>query len=145
MQTNIIEKRKVKPIENRPVTVVCVVDDLGEKDDRLLKMREFCKINHVQFTMRVFDSIKYSEDCNNIHRLPAFHIKIKRNYQRTFYPNTRPYQHVLECIEIYEQRKDAYKNLMPKFYAWLTNCFKKTPTPKKVENLPRISIPKNWS
>lgn len=134
MQSNIIEKQKSKPIENRPITVICVVDDLAEKDDRLTKMREFCKTHRIQFTMRVFDSIKYSEDCNNIRRLPAFHVKIKRNYQRTFYPNTRPYQHVLECITIYEQQKET---CMPKFYTWLMNYFKK--------HQKKQDLPKDWA
>ena len=143
MQSNIIEKRKPQYIENRPITVICVVDDLGEKDERLSKMREFCKGHRIQFKMRVFDSIKYSEDCNNINRLPAFHVKIKRNYQRTFYPNTRPYQHVLECIEIYEQRKDKFKNILPKIYQWLKSCFIKSKT-EKAKDLPKKKIPIEW-
>lgn len=139
MQSNIIEKHKPRPVENKPITVVCVVDDLADKDDRLTKMREFCKTNHIQFTMRVFDSIKYSEDCNNIRRLPAFHVKIKRNYIRTFYPNTRPYQHVLECIEIYEKRKDS---CLPKLYMWFNSYFRQ---PKREKVVPKIKIPSEWS
>ena len=130
MQSNIIEKRKPQPIILRPITVICVLDDLGYKDDRLIKMREFCRENRINYMTRIFDSQKYSEDRHNISRLPAFHIKIKKNWQRTFYPNTRPYQHVQECIEIYEKRLNK-KTLLCKFYIWLKSCFTKGKTEQK--------------
>lgn len=110
MQSNIIERRKQEVIVNKPVTVICVVDDLAEKNDIILNMRKFCKENRVNFHIRLFNSTKYSDDRHNIYRLPAFHVTIKKNYLRTFYPNTRPYQHVLECIDIYDKQSAPRKN-----------------------------------
>ena len=123
MQNNIIERRKEVVIANRPVTVTCVVDDLAEKDERILNMRKFCKEQRVNFQMRVFDSIKYSDDRDNIYRLPAFHITIKGTYNRTFYPNTRPYQHVLECIEIFNKRNISLKGKLSAFFRGLKGVF----------------------
>jgi hypothetical protein len=123
MQNNIIERRKEAIIVNRPVTVTCVVDDLAEKDKRILDMRKFCKEQRVNFQMRTFDSTKYSDDRDNIYRLPAFHITIKGNYNRTFYPNTRPYQHVLECIEIYNKRNISRKSKLIAFFNGLKGLF----------------------
>jgi hypothetical protein len=134
MQSNIIERRKEPNVVNRSIIVTCVVDDLAEKDKRILDMRKFCKEQRVNFQMRTFDSTKYSDDRDNIYRLPAFHITIKGNYNRTFYPNTRPYQHVLECIDIYNKRNISRKSKILEFFTGLKGLFARIfSKPTKIE------------
>ena len=53
------------------------------------------------FITREYDSRKFSNDRDVIQRLPAFHVHINKAYNRTFYPNTRPLDHINECIELY--------------------------------------------
>jgi hypothetical protein len=92
--------------ETMPVHIKCIVDDLGDKHAFIPIMRDYCnKEKSIMFSTREYNSSKYSEDRDIIVRLPAFHAYINGQYMRTFYPNTRPYQHVEECISEYVKRK----------------------------------------
>jgi hypothetical protein len=105
---NPVIKGGIKPPKKEimPVHIKCIVDDLGDKDDFIPLMRDYCnKEKSIIFSTREYNSSKYSEDRDVIARLPAFHAYINGQYMRTFYPNTRPYQHVEECIAEYVRRK----------------------------------------
>jgi len=101
------EERKKK--KEYPVKVCCVMDELSDVNKDILKIKAHASNSGATFVTRVYDSRKYSDDCYQITRLPAFHIYINGSYDRTFYPNTRPLQHINECIEICIQRDTKKK------------------------------------
>ena len=91
-----------------PVKICCVVDDLSESSrDTLIKdIKAHAIESGVMFTTRVYDSRNFSNDRNVIIRLPAFHVYIHNSYNRTFYANTRPLDHINECIGLYLKTED---------------------------------------
>jgi hypothetical protein len=93
-----------------PIHVTCVLDEYSDFNDSVLhQIRDHCKVNSVLFTTRIYDSDKYSCDRDFIERLPALHVYIKQGYIKTWYPNTRPLQHVDEVIETYMSRLEGVK------------------------------------
>jgi len=111
-----------------PVKVCCVVWNLTDaNNDAQIKMiKDHAHKSNAHFITRMYDSSKYSDDRYEIKHLPAFHIYIKSSYNRTFYPNTRPLQHIDECIEAYilhvEQKKERRRRwsmLYNSFVSWL--------------------------
>ena len=121
---NPVIKGGIKPQKKEilPVHVKCIVDDLGDKDAFIPIMRDYCnKEKSILFSTREYNSSKYSEDRDIIVRLPAFHVYSNGQYMRTFYPNTRPYQHVEECIAEYVRRKTLVETRRRRpwfFVAW---------------------------
>lgn len=91
-----------------PVKVYCVVDDLSEssRDTLVRDIKTHVIDSGALFTTRVYDSKRFSNDRNVIIRLPAFHVYINNSYNRTFYANTRPLDHINECIAIYLKTED---------------------------------------
>ena len=65
------------------IHIVYVTKDYMRYDDEIL---EFCAERGIRFTFREFDSIKYSDDRDNIKSLPAMHLYIKKLYRDTLYP-----------------------------------------------------------
>jgi len=113
-------KKISEPIKY-PVKVYCIVDDLSEASrNTLLRDIKSHAINSgAIFTTREYDSSKFSNDRDVIQRLPAFHIHINKVYNRTFYPNTRPLDHINECIKIHltqEENKEIRKERWRKWY-----------------------------
>ena len=91
-----------------PVHITCVLDEYSDFNDVILhEIRNHCIKKSVLFTTRIYDSSKYSCDRDFIERLPALHIYIKRGYIKTYYPNTRPLQHVDDAVELYLKGVDA--------------------------------------
>ena len=109
-----IKPKKEK--EYLDVKIYCIVDELSDANDDIIKyVRDYCLRNNVIFETRRFNSHKYSNDRNFIRSLPAFHLYINTNYNRTFYPNTRPIQHIQEGIQLYI---DKIENKKKKREAW---------------------------
>ena len=118
MIENIIQ-RKQTDINNKAVHICCVVDDYNDANMNpiIQRIKQHVIESGASFSTRIFNSIKKSDDRNNIRRLPAFHAYIERNYIETFYPNTRPIQHVDEAVERYKvlmnkryQRKEWFRS-----------------------------------
>ena len=111
-----------------PIHVTCILDEHSDYNDPILhQIRDHCIKCSVLFTSRIYDSYKYSCDRDFIERLPAFHIYIKRAYIKTYYPNTRPLQHVNETIELYQNQLDATrirKHTWVKWYISVKKWFK---------------------
>jgi hypothetical protein len=104
-----------------PVKVYCIVDDISDasRDPLLKQIREHALSVGAVFTTRLYDSTKYTNDRHLITRLPAFHVHIRSIYDRTFYPNTRPLDHINECIRSYlkeEEEKVKRKKKWIKLY-----------------------------
>lgn len=113
---------------NYPIIVKCVVDDLSEINLEILKIKMYIHSLNLTFIMREFNSVKYSDDRNNIKRLPAFHIYEKACYKNTFYLNTRPYQIIQDTLENYKERvaiKEAKKQAWRKFFSNIIVSLKK--------------------
>jgi len=110
---------------NYPVRIICVVSELSDAGLPLIQaIREYARDSGVIFQTRLYNSLKYSDDRNNITRLPAFHAYIKKAYTKTFFPNTRPIQHINESIEMYLKYKEAKakrKEFISRVYRHFTN------------------------
>lgn len=108
-----------------PIHVTCILDEHSDYNDPVLhKIRDHCNKNSVLFTSRIYDSYKYSCDRDFIERLPAFHIYIKRTYIKTYYPNTRPLQHIDETIELYKKQIEAIYTRNHTWRKWIISIKK---------------------
>ena len=127
IQTN--TKNKISKKINYPIKVYCIVDDLSNAS-RITIIRDI-KTHTLNsgaiFITREYDSRKFSNDRDVIERLPAFHIYINNIYDRTFYSNTRPLDHINESITIHLnneekklKRKEKWKKLYTSFKEWLS-------------------------
>ena len=121
-------KTKYKEPIKYPVKVYCIVDDLSEasRNTQLRDIKNHAISSGAIFLTREYDSRKFSNDRDVIQRLPAFHVYINKSYNRTFYPNTRPLDHINECINIYlkqeetrEHRKGRWGKWYKSFKNWL--------------------------
>lgn len=113
-----------------PIKVYCIVNDLSEasRNSLLREIKTYAINSGVMFITREYDSRKFSNDRDIIERLPAFHVYINRAYNRTFYPNTRPLDHINECVnthlnneEIKVKRKERWSKMYESFKAWMRN------------------------
>jgi len=100
------EQRKIAASKKKlqyPVKIYCIVDDLSDasRDTIVKQIRDHALQSNVIFSTRLYDSQKYSNDRDVITRLPAFHVYIHKGYNRTFYSNTRPLDHINECVALY--------------------------------------------
>ena len=126
-----IEKKKEEKLY-RSIKVVAVVDDLSTFHASLQGIKEFCLEQRIMYTTRVYNSSKIWEDCDIILRLPAIHVYINKGYNRTFYPNTRPFQHIEECIDLHDariirnkQRRRFWSSLYSNMGRYLQTMFRK--------------------
>jgi len=121
MQNPIQRPKRTRPTPY-PIIVKCIVDDLADYNNKTIhKIRDFAITENVLFETRIYNSYRYSEDRFEIRELPAFHIYTNGIYQRTFYMNTRPLQHIQECIAGYKdyverkrQQRDFWTNIIPR-------------------------------
>jgi hypothetical protein len=108
----LVHKSTIKVTEKvrYPIRIYCIVRDLSDTRDELIQeIREHTQNSGAMFMTRIYDSKKFSEDCNFIERLPAFHVYRNYSYIKTFYPNTRPLQHINESIDAYIQKLETKK------------------------------------
>lgn len=84
--------------------VCCVIDDNENFIDPVFNVIEtHCNDMGIEYDIRAFLSWKNTDDCNNITRLPAFHIYTDGFYQTTFYAN----DDVIALIESYFEKMKA--------------------------------------
>jgi hypothetical protein len=123
-------KRLESTVIKYPIKVYCIVDDLSEagRDPIIRNVKSYVINSGAMFITREYDSRKFSNDRDVIQRLPAFHVHINKAYNRTFYPNTRPLDHINECIELYIKneeakikRKGRWRKLYESFKKWVNN------------------------
>lgn len=108
-----------------PISICCVMDNLYYTDSRISDIRSYAHSLGASFTLREYDSFKFSADRKHVERLPAFHIYIDSHRDRTIYLDSElmPEQHLDECAYIYLKRKEQ-KNLS--FLAWFRGLFSKS-------------------
>jgi len=125
-----------------PVNICCVVNDYADANTckTIAGIKAYTLESGAMYTTRMYDSRKISEDRYEIQRLPAFHIYIKNRYIKTFYPNTRPLQHIDESIERYIKREEEkviytarWSNLYSKFVNWLKHLTHRNTRMEKYE------------
>ena len=112
--------QKPAPLQSRlPVRVICVVKSIDEPlSAPVQEIKKFCLDLNLFFETREFDSWKFTHDRDNIERLPAFHIYRRTIYERTFYPDTRPYQHIAEIKAIYVKGLEKKAAKVGKWNFW---------------------------
>jgi hypothetical protein len=74
-------------------------------------VEHFCKAHNIVYMTRQYDTREYSEDCEHIQRLPAFHIYEIQNYVylSTFYPTDSPLEYIKQQLDAYKARETAKK------------------------------------
>lgn len=120
------EKPPKPPPTLLPIQVECVVSSLDTQTDPILaEVRSFCQEKRAQFQMRVYDSYRSRYDRDQIERLPAFHIFVNQRYEKTFYPNGRPFQVIYQVIEAYNEAVQRRLQKKQRFRTMLTNLKQK--------------------
>lgn len=122
-----------------PVKIVCVVDEYSDTDNVIIeKIREHALKSGAVYQTRLFDSLRISDDRNNVRSLPAFHVYNRKAYIETFYPNTRPIQHINEAIERHKINEQRRANCFRPSHiiGWLKNLVRRVHTQRH---------PREWS
>jgi len=139
MDTNPIEKKGYTEKKYYPIKIVCVVDEYNETATPLIQaIRDYALEKGVIFQTRIYDSSKRSEERLYIERLPAFQAYNKKAYLKTFYPNTRPIQHIDELIHeqmVKEERRNMKR--FPKLssvIAWIKTLLRRKTAKEKYED-----------
>lgn len=146
-----------KEKEILPIRVVCVLNSETDWSNKTLsEVRFFCNEKGLIFESRYYNSAINRYDRDVIERLPAFHIYLNSIYERTFYPNTRPFQHILEVIQLHSQRiqkrlarKNRFKGLLLRIIKKIKNLTHKKTRLEKVaehelEHPPRRECIRAW-
>jgi len=137
-----------------PVRITCIVRDYSDANSSPVIQNIKAHANEcgALFTTRFYDSQGKTEDRDFIERLPAFHAYVEKGYFRTFYPNTRPIQHVDECIaacikraEARQRRKDMWRSLIPRMITWIKNAMRRKTRMEQYEGeTARFQKVNNW-
>ena len=146
----IVKDTRINP--SYPVKIYCIVRDYNESNDVVLHaIRDHTNNSGGIFMTRIYDSRKYSADRDFIERLPALHAYVDNRYIRTFYPNTRPLQHVDECIEIHvkrlnakENRKGIWKNTISSLMDWFKKLTHRKTRMERYEENKAKTLPVEW-
>ena len=105
MNTNRLQEVAPAPKEpprRLPIIVTLVMRQPRDSMDAVVKeIRDFCNDSSLIFQSRAYDSWRYKHDRDEVLRLPALHIAVNGLWKRTFYPNTRPLQHIEEVVNEY--------------------------------------------
>ncbi len=131
---NPLQKEESRPNARRPTIPIFV--KYVAKDESMLRtefvqnIRQLCFNENIFFQARLYNSAVYKDDRDKIERLPALHIYIQGAHQRTFYPNTRPAQHIYEVVDAYLERlqkqdakKGKFKRVKAKIVQWFKRLF----------------------
>ncbi len=96
------------PPRRLPVVVTLIMrEQTDARDPVVAEIREFCNDINLVYESRLYDSLKYNQDRDEVLRLPALHIAVNGRWERTFYPNTRPLQHIEEVVNAYLVRQEV--------------------------------------
>lgn len=98
-----------------PIKVCCVISDF-DLDPSVEKVSEFSYEKGIDFTMRLYNSRKYSDDMSSIKSLPAFHIYIKNGYRDTLHLDD-------DLFNTIHKYKREYETKKPSFMKSLKNLF----------------------
>uniref|UniRef100_A0A6C0IC97 Thioredoxin domain-containing protein n=1 Tax=viral metagenome TaxID=1070528 RepID=A0A6C0IC97_9ZZZZ len=90
--------------------ITLVVKDLAVlSEDTYKEVKVYCEIHKIIFTGREYSSIVYSEDCDNIRHLPAFHIYKDDQWLTTVY-NTKDINPKIQSeIALWEKKQEQIR------------------------------------
>jgi hypothetical protein len=95
-------------------------------------VKEFCASNNITFATREYNTYKYSVDREFVAKLPAFHVYVLDDYERTIYPGPDAIQElkaVILGIRIRDTEKKRQKELREQrlqiLWSYLTWTFNK--------------------
>lgn len=81
MQTNPLHQKEVK---HSPLRLLCIVGDYDDSHTpEVQEIREYCSMNGILFSTRIYAPRKFADDKHYVESLPAFHIYAKKAYMRT--------------------------------------------------------------
>lgn len=107
------------------LNICCVLDDTFYTDSRISDIRSYAHSVGASFTLREYDSFKFSADRKHVERLPAFHIYIDHHRHKTIYLDSevRPEEHIDECARICVEREERKKL---SFLEWFKSMFQRS-------------------
>ena len=73
------------------------------------EVKNFCSNNGIIFTVREYNTRKYQEDCENILRLPAFHIYRHNECQATFYSDDDATVQIKNEYILWQKKQEAIR------------------------------------
>ena len=100
---------------NPPIKVCCVVSDF-DLDLNVEKVSEFTYKTGIDFTMRLYNSRKYSDDMSSIKSLPAFHVYIKNGYRDTLHLDDDLFNTINKYKKEYETKKPSFMKGLKKLF-----------------------------
>lgn len=108
-----------------PLSICCVLEDTFYTDSRISDIRAYAYSVGASFTMREYDSYKFSADKKYVERLPAFHVYIDKSRNRTFYLDSeiKPEEQINECSKLCLEREERKKL---SFIEWIKSLFHKS-------------------
>lgn len=116
------------PKRRHPIFIVCVVKELRDASvESIQNIKKYTLEKNCMFETREYDPYKYRYDRDEIERLPAFHMEVNGIWQKTFYPNGRPYQIIGDSIECYlkhiqqlqEKKRKSFKIFLSSFITYI--------------------------
>ncbi len=116
--------RAAPPVPPRrlPITITLVIRNMDHYNTAEFKqLREFCATQNIMWDTREYDSYRYRHDRDEISALPALHAHINGYHERTFYPNTRPIQHIQEVITVYHASVERARERQKRWRSFFTN------------------------
>lgn len=107
-----------------PLSICCVMEDTFYTNPRISNIREYAHKMGATFTLREYDTFKFSVDRKYVERLPAFHIYIDRHHHKTIYLDSqvKPEDQIDECVHLCLEREE--RRAMS-FIEWIRSLFQK--------------------
>ena len=107
-----------------PLSICCVMEDTFYTNPRISNIREYAHKMGATFTLREYDTFKFSVDRKYVERLPAFHIYINRHHHKTIYLDSqvKPEDQIDECVHLCLEREE--RRAMS-FIEWIRSLFQK--------------------
>ena len=73
------------------------------------EVKNLCSHNGIIFTVREYNAQKFEEDCENIRKLPAFHIYRHNQYQATFYSEDDATVQIKNEYILWQKKQEAIR------------------------------------
>lgn len=102
----ISKKRRDQPPSHRITFVVKDVTAAAGPSITYNDLKLYCKIHNIILTVREYCSKTYSEDCDNIIRLPAFHIYKNDQWLTTVYNKNDIHNKVQSDINVWQREQE---------------------------------------
>jgi hypothetical protein len=120
----------VTPKRRLSILVICVVKEFHEASQECIQnIKKYTLEKDCMFETREYQPSTYRYDRDEIERLPAFHIEVSSIWQKTFYPNGRPYQIIesaitdylkrIEILQKQQHKKKSFRTVLSSILAYI--------------------------